>query len=210
MPNQTTILAQHGLIKADTATPKDWETIDNIRNKRFSIPLSWEQIQQLLAKHPTIRPYLYLSTGLDGLVLLNTNTGETANTQPLIFENLSDENDSNVQHGRTAYQQMGQDHTHKNPHTTRQNRQSQTADRPRHRTGTNSPNGTHLPARPMERIARQAIPAHDGIERQKERGIPITPIRQAPRQVTPADQALHWGRGSFGEDVRQAYNSVQG
>lgn len=42
MPNQTTILAQHGLIKADTATPKDWETIDNIRNKRFSIPLSWE------------------------------------------------------------------------------------------------------------------------------------------------------------------------
>lgn len=94
MPNQKTILAQHGLIKADTATPKDWETIDNIRNKRFSIPLSWEQIQQLLAKHPTIRPYLYLSTGLDGLVLLNTNTGETANTQPLIFENLSDENDS--------------------------------------------------------------------------------------------------------------------
>ena len=94
MPNQTTILAQHGLIKADTATPKDWETIDNIRDKRFSIPLSWEQIQQLLAKHPTIRPYLYLSTGLDGLVLLNTNTGETANAQPLIFENLSDENDS--------------------------------------------------------------------------------------------------------------------
>lgn len=44
MPNQTTILAQHGLIKADTATPKDWETIDNIRDKRFSIPLSWEQI----------------------------------------------------------------------------------------------------------------------------------------------------------------------
>ena len=94
MPNQTTILAQHGLIKADTATPKDWETIDNIRDKRFSIPLSWEQIQQLLAKHPTIRPYLYLSTGFDGLVLLDTNTGETANTQPLIFENLSDENDS--------------------------------------------------------------------------------------------------------------------
>ena len=105
---------------------------------------------------------------------------------------------------------MGQDHTHKNADTARQNRRSQTADRPRHRTGTNSPNGTRLPARPMERIARQAIPAHDGIERQKERGIPITPIRQAPRQVTPADQALHWGRGCFGEDVRQAYNSVQG
>ena len=97
MPNQTTILAQHGLIKADTATWTDWQTIDSHRNKRFSFPLEWKQIQQLLTNHPTIRPYLYLSTGLDGLVLLNVETGETANAQPLIFETLSNDNNSTFQ-----------------------------------------------------------------------------------------------------------------
>lgn len=94
MTSQTTILIQHGLIKAETATQKDWQTIDTLRDKRFSLPLEWKQIQQLLNNHPNIRPYLYLSTGLDGLVLLNTDTGETASAQPLIFEILSNENDT--------------------------------------------------------------------------------------------------------------------
>lgn len=94
MPNQTTILIQHGLVKAETATQKDWQTIDSLRDKRFSLPLEWERIQQLLNNHPSIRPYLYLSTGLDGLVLLNTDTGETASAQPLIFETLSNEDDA--------------------------------------------------------------------------------------------------------------------
>lgn len=94
MPNQTTILIQHGLVKAETATQKDWQTIDSLRDKRFSLPLEWEQIQQILNNHPNIRPYLYLSTGLDGLVLLNTDTGETTSAQPLIFETLSNENDT--------------------------------------------------------------------------------------------------------------------
>lgn len=92
MPNQTTILAQHGLIKADAATWTDWQTIDSHRDKRFSFPLEWKQIQQLLTNHPITRPYLYLSTGLDGLVLLDAETGETANAQPLIFETLSNNN----------------------------------------------------------------------------------------------------------------------
>lgn len=94
MPSQTTILVQHGLVKAETATQKDWQTIDTLRDKRFSLPLEWERIQQLLTNHPSIRPYLYLSTGLDGLVLLNTDTGETASAQPLIFETLSNEDDT--------------------------------------------------------------------------------------------------------------------
>ena len=94
MPIQTTILIQHGLVKAETATQKDWQTIDSLRDKRFSLPLEWEQIQQILNNHPNIRPYLYLSTGLDGLVLLNTDTGETTSAQPLIFETLSNENDT--------------------------------------------------------------------------------------------------------------------
>lgn len=94
MPNQTTILIQHGLVKAGTATQKDWQTIDSLRDKRFSLPLEWERIQQLLTNHPSICPYLYLSTGLDGLVLLNTDTGETASAQPLIFEILSNEDDA--------------------------------------------------------------------------------------------------------------------
>lgn len=94
MPNQTTILIQHGLVKAETATQKDWQTIDSLRDKRFSLPLEWERIQQLLNNHPSIRPYLYLSTGLDGLVLLNTDTGETASAQPFIFETLSNEDDA--------------------------------------------------------------------------------------------------------------------
>lgn len=94
MPNQTTILIQHGLVKAETATQKDWQTIDSLRDKRFSLPLEWERIQQLLNNHPSICPYLYLSTGLDGLVLLNTDTGETASAQPLIFETLSNEDDA--------------------------------------------------------------------------------------------------------------------
>lgn len=94
MTSQTTILIQHGLIKAETATQKDWQTIDTLRDKRFSLPLEWKQIQQLLNNHPNIRPYLYLSTGLDGLVLLNTDTGETASAKPLIFEILSNENDT--------------------------------------------------------------------------------------------------------------------
>lgn len=94
MPNQTTILIQHGLVKAETATQKDWQTIDSLRDKRFSLPLEWERIQQILNNHPSIRPYLYLSTGLDGLVLLNTDTGETASAQPLIFDILSNENDT--------------------------------------------------------------------------------------------------------------------
>lgn len=94
MPNQTTILIQRGLVKAETATQKDWQTIDSLRDKRFSLPLEWKQIQQILTNHPSIRPYLYLSTGLDGLVLLNTDTGETASAQPLIFEILSNENDT--------------------------------------------------------------------------------------------------------------------
>lgn len=94
MPNQTTILIQHGLVKAETATQKDWQTIDSLRDKRFSLPLEWERIQQILTNHPSIRPYLYLSTGLDGLVLLNTDTGDTASAQPLIFDILSNENDT--------------------------------------------------------------------------------------------------------------------
>lgn len=94
MPSQATILVQRGLVKAETATQKDWQTIDSLRDKRFSLPLEWERIQQILTNHPSIRPYLYLSTGLDGLVLLNTDTGETASAQPLIFEILSNENDT--------------------------------------------------------------------------------------------------------------------
>lgn len=97
MPSQATILIQHGLVKAETATQKDWQTIDSLRDKRFSLPLEWERIQQILTNHPSIRPYLYLSTGLDGLVLLNTDTGETASAQPLIFEILSNENDTMFQ-----------------------------------------------------------------------------------------------------------------
>ena len=97
MPSQATILVQRGLVKAETATQKDWQTIDSLRDKRFSLPLEWERIQQILTNHPSIRPYLYLSTGLDGLVLLNTDTGETASTQPLIFEILSNENDTMFQ-----------------------------------------------------------------------------------------------------------------
>lgn len=97
MPNQTTILAQHGLIKADTATWTDWQTIDSHRDKRFSFPLEWKQIQQILTDHPTLRPYLYLSTGLDGLVLLDVETGETANAQPLIFDTLSNKNNTMFQ-----------------------------------------------------------------------------------------------------------------
>lgn len=94
MPSQTTILVQHGLVKAETATQKDWQTIDSLRDRRFSLPLEWERIQQILTNHPSIRPYLYLSTGLDGLVLLNTDTGETTSAQLLIFEILSNENDT--------------------------------------------------------------------------------------------------------------------
>lgn len=97
MPSQATILVQRGLVKAETATQKDWQTIDSLRDKRFSLPLEWERIQQILTNHPSIRPYLYLSTGLDGLVLLNTDTGETASAQPLIFEILSNENDTMFQ-----------------------------------------------------------------------------------------------------------------
>ena len=97
MPNQTTILAQHGLIKADTATWTDLQTIDSHRDKRFSFPLEWKQIQQILTDHPTLRPYLYLSTGLDGLVLLDVETGETANAQPLIFDTLSNKNNTMFQ-----------------------------------------------------------------------------------------------------------------
>lgn len=94
MPSQATILVQRGLVKAETATQKDWQTIDSLRDKRFSLPLEWERIQQILTNHPSIRPYLYLSTGLDGLVLLDTDTGETASAQPLIFEILSNEDDA--------------------------------------------------------------------------------------------------------------------
>lgn len=97
MPSQATILVQRGLVKAETATQKDWQIIDSLRDKRFSLPLEWERIQQILTNHPSIRPYLYLSTGLDGLVLLNTDTGETASAQPLIFEILSNENDTMFQ-----------------------------------------------------------------------------------------------------------------
>lgn len=97
MPSQATILVQRGLVKAETATQKDWQTIDSLRDKRFSLPLEWERIQQILTNHPSIRPYLYLSTGLDGLVLLDTDTGETASAQPLIFEILSNENDTMFQ-----------------------------------------------------------------------------------------------------------------
>jgi hypothetical protein len=94
MPSQATILVQRGLVKAETATQKGWQTIDSLRDKRFSLPLEWERIQQILTNHPSIRPYLYLSTGLDGLVLLDTDTGETASAQPLIFEILSNEDDA--------------------------------------------------------------------------------------------------------------------
>lgn len=210
MPNQTTILAQHGLIKADTATPKDWETIDNIRDKRFSIPLSWEQIQQLLAKHPTIRPYLYLSTGLDGLVLLNTNTGETANTQPLIFENLSDENDSMFS--------MVEQHISKWDRTTptktliQQGRTDEAKRQIDHATAL-------APTALME-LVYQLVPWKELHDRQYQRMTALNvrkneeyPSRQFDRHLVKLLQQtkpLHWGRGCFGEDVRQAYNSVQG
>lgn len=41
--------------------------------------------------YPQTRPYLYLSTGMDGLVLLNVDTGETVSAQPLVFALLSED-----------------------------------------------------------------------------------------------------------------------
>lgn len=88
--NLTHTLAEHGLVKADTAIESDWNTVNNLRS-RFSMPLTWENIQQILNDHPQVRPYLYLSTGMDGLVLLNVDTGETVSAQPLVFASLSED-----------------------------------------------------------------------------------------------------------------------
>lgn len=88
--NLTHTLTEHGLVKADTATESDWNTVNNLRS-RFSMPLTWENIQQILNDHPQVRPYLYLSTGMDGLVLLNVDTGETVSAQPLVFALLSED-----------------------------------------------------------------------------------------------------------------------
>lgn len=55
------------------------------------MPLTWENIQRILNDYPQTRPYLYLSTGMDGLVLLNVDTGETVSAQPLVFALLSED-----------------------------------------------------------------------------------------------------------------------
>lgn len=208
MTSQTTILIQHGLIKAETATQKDWQTIDILRDKRFSLPLEWERIQQILTNHPSIRPYLYLSTGLDGLVLLNTDTGETASAQPLIFEILSNEND-------TMFHMVEQyvcrwDETTPTKTLIRQGRIDEAKQQIEHATMLAPTALMELVYQlvPWEGTGRRAVPALDGVECQKERGVSHTPIRQASGQIAPADQALRWGRRVVGEDVRQAYNSA--
>jgi hypothetical protein len=91
--NLTHTLAEHGLVKADTATESDWNTVNNLRS-RFSMPLTWENIQRILNDYPQTRPYLYLSTGMDGLVLLNVGTGETVSAQPLVFALFSEGDNS--------------------------------------------------------------------------------------------------------------------
>lgn len=93
--NLTHTLAEHGLVKADTAIESDWNTVNNFRS-RFSMPLTWENIQQILNDHPQVRPYLYLSTGMDGLVLLNVDTGETVSAQPLVFASLSEDDSDDM------------------------------------------------------------------------------------------------------------------
>lgn len=103
--NLTHTLAEHGLVKADTAIESDWNTVNNLRS-RFSMPLTWENIQQILNDHPQVRPYLYLSTGMDGLVLLNVDTGETVSAQPLVFASLS-EDDSDGMFVNLIGQQVG-------------------------------------------------------------------------------------------------------
>ena len=86
MPSQnlTRTLAEHGLVKADTATESDWNAIDGLRSK-FSQKLTWTDIQRILDDHSQARPYLYLSTGMDGLALLDVGTGETLDAKPLTF-----------------------------------------------------------------------------------------------------------------------------
>lgn len=93
--NLTHTLAEHGLVKADTATESDWSTVNNLRS-RFSMSLTWENIQQILNDHPQVQPYLYLSTGMDGLVLLNVDTGETVSSQPLVFALLSEDDSDDI------------------------------------------------------------------------------------------------------------------
>ena len=89
LQNLTHTLAEHGLVKADTAIESDWNTVNNLRS-RFSMPLTCENIQRILNDHPQVRPYLYLSTGMDGLVLLNVGTGETVSAHPLVFALFSE------------------------------------------------------------------------------------------------------------------------
>lgn len=89
MAEQGELLRRYGLLKAIDASENDWHTVNGLRDRRFAIPVAWNDVRTILACHPDLRPYLYLSTGFDGLVLLDTETGKTMSAQPLMLDLLS-------------------------------------------------------------------------------------------------------------------------
>lgn len=89
MAEQRELLRRYGLLKAIDASENDWNTVSRLRDRRFAIPVAWNDVQTILACHPVLRPYLYLSTGFDGLVLLDVETGKTMSAQPLMLDLLS-------------------------------------------------------------------------------------------------------------------------
>lgn len=80
----TETLAQHGLAKASRLNETSFHNIQNSRPP-VNLPLTWEQLQTILHEHPWAEPHLYVSTGFDPLVILNTNTGEYLNPQILLY-----------------------------------------------------------------------------------------------------------------------------
>lgn len=68
-------LTSHGLIPVRHLTEQDFDEIQE-RRPQPNMPVTWEQLQNLIARNPWLEPHLHLNSGFDPLAILNTNTGE--------------------------------------------------------------------------------------------------------------------------------------
>lgn len=68
-------LAQYGLVPARGLDRDKFEEIQNLRSP-LGVGLDYAQLRKTMRDHKWARDYLYVSTGFDPLVILNTNTGE--------------------------------------------------------------------------------------------------------------------------------------
>lgn len=83
-------LAQYGLVPARGLDRDKFEEIQSLRSP-LGVGLDYAQLRKTMRDHKWARDYLYVSTGFDPLIILNTGTGEYVNPQPLVYADMFDD-----------------------------------------------------------------------------------------------------------------------